>query len=83
MSDHDQRLFPHFSDHSIQHALNVARYVDLLACHAENQMSVADCYILLMAVYLHDIGMCVNSQQLEEYRDQIDDMITISNFYIS
>ncbi len=72
MSDHYQRLFPHFSDHSILHALNVTRYVDLLACHAENQMSVADCYILLMAVYLHDIGMCVNSQQLEEYRDQID-----------
>ncbi|MCI0450341.1 MAG: HD domain-containing protein [Chlorobi bacterium] len=61
--------FVEFTDHSFEHVEMVAQNAsDLLEQQEINLLNPDELYILLMACYLHDIGMCVPKKNLLEYR---------------
>ena len=64
--------FPDYTDHSILHSLDVLNYSNLLLGQDQiGQLSTGECYVLIMACYLHDTGMGVNQKDYEEFSRQI------------
>ena len=73
MLDRFRPRFPEFTDHSILHSLNVLDYSNYIIGEEQiNQLSPAECYVLIMACYLHDIGMGVGEKDYEAFARQID-----------
>ncbi|MDO5133363.1 MAG: hypothetical protein Q4D81_10350 [Eubacteriales bacterium] len=67
------KRFPSFTDHSILHSMDVLAYCnELIGRDQIRQMSAAECYILIMGCYLHDIGMGINDNDFEEFSGEID-----------
>lgn len=65
--------FPDFTDHSILHSLDVLDYCNrLLGQEQIERLSPGECYVLIMACYLHDIGMGVGQKDYEEFSKKID-----------
>ncbi len=65
--------FPDFTDHSLLHSMDVLDYCNrLLGTEQIDRLSMAECYVLIMACYLHDIGMGVNQKDYEELSRGID-----------
>lgn len=70
--------FPQYTDHSINHTRLVFDYAsDLLTDSDIENLNDDEIYILSMACYLHDIGMCIpeerikdieNTEEIQEYR---------------
>jgi metal-dependent HD superfamily phosphatase/phosphodiesterase len=50
--------FPEYTDHSINHSKTVLGYADLLLNTELEKLNEDEAYILIMAGFLHDIGMC-------------------------
>ena len=64
--------FPDFTDHSILHSLDVLDYSNrLLGDRQIEKLSPAECYVLIMACYLHDIGMGISQKDFEEFSPKI------------
>jgi len=64
--------FPDFTDHSILHSLDVLDYSNrLLGAEQIARLSPGECYVLIMACYLHDIGMGVNQKDFQEFSSKI------------
>ena len=73
MLDRFRPRFPEFTDHSILHSLDVLDYSNYIIGEEQiNQLSPAECYVLIMACYLHDIGMGVGEKDYEAFSRQID-----------
>ncbi|WP_205948352.1 HD domain-containing protein, partial [Pyramidobacter sp. C12-8] len=50
--------FPDFTDHTILHSMDVLEYCNMLIGEKQiERLSAAECYVLIMSCYLHDIGM--------------------------
>lgn len=65
--------FPDFTDHTILHSMDVLEYCNMLLGEEQiERLSAAECYVLIMSCYLHDIGMGVNQKNYEELSGQID-----------
>ena len=65
--------FPDFTDHSILHSLDVLDYSNrLLGSEQIARLSPGECYVLIMACYLHDIGMGVGQKDFEEFSRKIE-----------
>ena len=65
--------FPDFTDHSILHSLDVLDYSNrLIGAEQIEKLSPAECYVLIMACYLHDIGMGVGQKDYEAFSQEID-----------
>lgn len=64
--------FPDFTDHSVLHSLDVLDYANRLLGDQVWALSLRECYVLVMACYLHDIGMGVTRQGFEEFTRQIN-----------
>ncbi len=65
--------FPDFTDHSILHSLDVLDYSNrLLGSEQIARLSPGECYVLIMACYLHDIGMGVGQKDFEEFSQKIE-----------
>lgn len=65
--------FPDFTDHSILHSLDVLDYSNrLLGSEQIARLSPGECYVLIMACYLHDIGMGVGQKDYEEFSRKIE-----------
>ena len=65
--------FPDFTDHSILHSLDVLDYSNrIMGAEQVGKLSTAECYVLIMACYLHDIGMGVGQKNYEEFSQKID-----------
>lgn len=60
-------VFPHFTDHSFLHSLNVVNYSNQVLQENYTCFNEAEIYIYLMAVALHDVGMAVGEDKFEEY----------------
>ncbi|MCB0722397.1 MAG: ATP-binding protein [Ignavibacteriae bacterium] len=59
--------FPTYTDHSIEHSKEVAQLAsDILGIKYINKLHEDEIYILLMACYLHDIGMCIPKKQISK-----------------
>ncbi len=65
--------FPDFTDHTILHSMDVLEYCNLLLGEKQiERLSSAECYVLIMSCYLHDIGMGINQKNYEELSQEID-----------
>jgi molecular chaperone HtpG len=59
--------FPTYTDHSISHTREVFNLASrLLTIEEINNLNDDEIYILSMASYLHDIGMCIPANRIEE-----------------
>ena len=65
--------FPDFTDHTILHSMDVLEYSNMLLGEEQiERLSPAECYVLIMSSYLHDIGMGINQKNYEELSAKID-----------
>lgn len=65
--------FPDFTDHTILHSMDVLEYCNMLLGEEQiDRLSPAECYVLIMSCYLHDIGMGINQKNYEELSKKID-----------
>lgn len=62
--------FPDFTDHSILHSMNVINYCNLIVGKEQvDRLAPEECYALIMACYLHDIGMGINDRDLQSFME--------------
>jgi molecular chaperone HtpG len=54
--------FPEYTDHSINHSKAVLGYADHLLNTEVEKLNEDEAYILIMAGFLHDIGMCPTNE---------------------
>ncbi len=64
--------FPDFTDHSILHSMDVLYYCNQLIGDQVWELSISECYVLVMACYLHDVGMGISRGSFEQMVRQID-----------
>lgn len=65
--------FPDYTDHTILHSMDVLEYCNLLIGEEQiGRLSAAECYVLIMSCYLHDVGMGINQKNYEELSAKID-----------
>ena len=65
--------FPDFTDHTILHSMDVLEYSNMLIGEKQiERLTPAECYVVIMACYLHDIGMGINQKNYEELSKKID-----------
>ena len=65
--------FPDFTDHTILHSMDVLEYSNMLIGEKQiERLTPAECYVLIMACYLHDIGMGINQKNYVELSKKID-----------
>ena len=65
--------FPNFTDHTILHSMDVLEYSNMLLGEKQiERLSAAECYVLIMSCYLHDIGMGINQKNYKELSAKID-----------
>ena len=63
--------FPDFTDHSALHSLNVLDYCNRLMGGQVDRLSPAECYVLIMACYLHDTGLCISRKDFEIFSREL------------
>lgn len=64
--------FPDFTDHSMLHSMDVLEFCNQLLGEQVRSLSVAECYVLVMTCYLHDVGMGVTRENFEAFAREID-----------
>lgn len=65
--------FPTYTDHSIEHTTEVFNIVDEILTDDElDNLNDDEIYILSMASYLHDIGMCIPEDKIKLISDTED-----------
>lgn len=64
--------FPDFTDHSVLHSMDVIYYCNQLLGEQVQALSVSECYALLMACYLHDLGMGVPRDSFKDFFRKLD-----------
>ena len=64
--------FPTFTDHTILHSLDVLDYSNKIMGPYVDSLSAMECYVLIMACYLHDIGMGVSQKDYDEFSKELD-----------
>ena len=66
-------LFPEFTDHSETHSIAILDYCNTLIGEEDiDKLNADELYILIMACYLHDIGMGISEKDYEEFSEQIE-----------
>jgi len=59
--------FPTYTDHSIEHSFNIIKYIEIILDEVNiNQLNSDERYILLSSAILHDSGMCIPPDKIEE-----------------
>ena len=61
--------FPDFTDHSINHSKDVLQYTEYLIDDVLDKLTDDEIYVLIMAGYLHDIGMCPTKSMIKEIKE--------------
>lgn len=62
-------IFPHFTDHTLLHTLNLTNSANQLLRDEVKKLNADEIYIFLMASAFHDIGMGVADRDLDEFID--------------
>lgn len=77
--DHVIMHFPHFSKHGASHSACIIASIELLLGEERiRRLSASDTYFILLAAYLHDIGMYLTNEQIrtvwmtEEFHDYLN-----------
>ena len=72
LSDY-QQYFPEYTDHTETHSLAVIDYCNHLMGEKNiGRMNADELYVLLMACYLHDVGMGIPGKDYDEFCQHID-----------
>lgn len=78
--------YPKYSQHNAAHCRAVIHNIECLLGEDEiKRLSATDCYAILTAVYMHDIGMCISQKRKEqiissdEFIDWLDGEMIASN----
>lgn len=67
-----KQLFPEYTDHSQLHSLTVIDSCNRLIGRSQIDMLNKDeAFILLMACYLHDVGMGISEKDYDEFKDKM------------
>jgi molecular chaperone HtpG len=61
--------FPDFTDHSFNHSKDVLQYAEYLLDDTIDKLTDDEIYVLIMAGYLHDIGMCPTKTMIKEINE--------------
>ena len=65
-----RQLFPEYTDHSELHSLTVIDSCNrLIGTEQIDKLNKNELFVLLMAGYLHDIGMGIGEKDYEEFKD--------------
>ena len=72
MLDSFYSWFPDFTDHSILHSMDVLYFSNQIIGEQVHKLSAWECYVLIMACYLHDIGMGISRKDYEEFSEKLD-----------
>ena len=65
--------FPYFTDHTLLHSMDVLEFSNMLLGEKQiKRLSAAECYVLIMSCYLHDIGMGISQKNYETLSEKID-----------
>lgn len=60
--------FPNFTDHSVLHSLDVLRFCnEIIGEERAQKLSAGEIYVIIMAAYLHDIGMGIGEKEYKEF----------------
>lgn len=63
--------FPDFTDHSSLHSMDVLDYSNHILAEQVDELSVAECYVLIMCCYLHDVGMGISKKDYEIFSKEL------------
>jgi len=67
-----RQLFPEYTDHSELHSLTVIDSCNrLIGLEQIDKLNKNEIYVLLMAGYLHDVGMGIGEKDYEEFKDRL------------
>lgn len=72
MLDSFYTWFPDFTDHSILHSMDVLFFSNQIIGEQLHKLGTWECYVLIMACYLHDIGMGISRNDYEEFLEKMD-----------
>ena len=64
--------FPDFTDHSTLHSMDVLNYCNQLLGEQVSALTIPECYALVMACYLHDVGMGIPRDKFDEFTQRLD-----------
>ncbi|QZY55756.1 HD domain-containing protein [Crassaminicella profunda] len=66
-------IYPHYSNHDESHSLTIIRNIELLlGADRIKQLSPTDTWLLLMSAYLHDTGMIIVSNVMQDNWEKDD-----------
>ena len=64
-------LFPEFTDHTELHSMTVINFCNrIIGLDQIDKLNADEIYILLIACYLHDVGMGVSDDEYQRYKDE-------------
>ena len=63
--------FPDFTDHSVLHSMDVLDFSNRLLADQIQKLTVQECYVLIMACYLHDTGMGISRKDYEIFSKEL------------
>lgn len=65
-------VFPDYTDHTILHSLDVLNYCNHFIGEDQiDRLNPDECYVLMMACFLHDIGMGIKERDFYEFMGQL------------
>ena len=62
--------FPNFTDHSVLHSMDVLDFCNRILGEQAEELNAQECYALIMACYLHDIGMGISEKDYRSFCEQ-------------
>ena len=63
--------FPTFTDHSTLHSMNVLDFCNrLIGEERVKELSPEECYVIIMACYLHDVGMGISDRDYGRFLEE-------------
>lgn len=67
MLEYSLASFPTYSQHNATHCQDVICNIESLLGETEiRKLSPTDCFVILMSVYVHDVGMCIMAEDREK-----------------
>lgn len=64
-------VFPHFTDHTLLHTLNITNISNQLLRSEVEKLNADEIYVYLMTLALHDIGMGISDKDLDPFIDAL------------
>ena len=64
--------FANYTDHSSLHSMDVLYFCNQMIRERAELLSAAECYVLIMSCYLHDVGMGIDKNDYESFTRQLN-----------